>query len=123
MGYNFICSDNKWNPGIEQTLDKTFEQMRTTNTNKTRKNLPPYTQRKLFGILLHQTEIRLYLPFSDYYLPLFTTLGIEYAVHAEKSFRNRIKSNRNQIVFTIFRLIWNSKRTVSVCCSKSIGKW
>ena len=26
---------------------------------------------------------------------------------AEKSFRNRIESNRNQIVFTIFRLIWN----------------
>ena len=24
-----------------------------------------YTQRKLFGILLIQTEIRLYLPFSD----------------------------------------------------------
>ena len=32
----------------------------------------------------------------------------------EKFFRNLIKSNRNQIVFTIFRLIWNSKRTVSV---------
>ena len=28
-----------------------------------------------------------------------------------KSFRNLIKSNRNQIVFTIFRLIWNTKRT------------
>ena len=23
----------------------------------------------------------------------------------------------------LFRLIWNSKRTVSVCCSKSIGTW
>ena len=29
------------------------------------------------------------------------------AVHTEKSFRNLIKSTRNQIVFTIFRLIWN----------------
>ena len=28
-------------------------------------------------------------------------------VHTEKSFRNRIKSNRNHIVFSIFRLIWN----------------
>ena len=37
--------------------------------------------------------------------------------------RNLIKSNRNQIVLTILRLIWNSNRTVSVCCSKSIGKW
>ena len=32
-------------------------------------------------------------------------------VHTEKSFRNLIKSNRNQIVFTIFRFIWNSKQT------------
>ena len=38
--------------------------------------------------------------------------------HIEKSFRNLIKSNRNQIVLYIFRLIWNSKRTASVCCSK-----
>ena len=30
-----------------------------------------------------------------------------YAIHREKSFRNLIKSNQNQIVFTIFRLIWN----------------
>ena len=29
----------------------------------------------------------------------------------QKYFRILIKSNRNQIVFTIFRLIWNSKRT------------
>ena len=43
--------------------------------------------------------------------------------YTEKSFRNFIKSTRNQIVFTIFRLIWNSKRTASVCCSKSIRKW
>ena len=28
-------------------------------------------------------------------------------LHTEKSFRNLIKSTRNQIVFTIFRLIWN----------------
>ena len=37
-------------------------------------------------------------------------------------FQNLIKSNRNWIVFIIFRVIWNSKRTVSVFCSKSIGK-
>ena len=28
-------------------------------------------------------------------------------VHTEKSFRNLVKSNRNQIVFIIFQLIWN----------------
>ena len=28
-------------------------------------------------------------------------------IHADKFFRNLIKSNRNQIVFTIFRLIYN----------------
>ena len=34
-------------------------------------------------------------------------------VHTEKSYRSLIKSNPNQIVLTIFRLIWNSKRTRS----------
>ena len=33
-------------------------------------------------------------------------------IHTEKYFWNFIKSNRNQIVFTIFRLNWNSKRSV-----------
>ena len=31
--------------------------------------------------------------------------------HAEKSFPNLNKLTRNHVVFTIFRLIWNSKRT------------
>ena len=31
------------------------------------------------------------------------------SICTEKSFQNLIKSNRNQTVFTIFRLIWNSK--------------
>ena len=29
-----------------------------------------------------------------------------YAIHVEKSFGNLIKSTRNQIVFTMHRLIW-----------------
>jgi len=33
--------------------------------------------------------------------------------------RNLIKSNRNQIVFTIFRLIWNSKRTSELICNRT----
>ena len=32
---------------------------------------------------------------------------IFFSLHTEKYFRNLIKSTRNQIVFTIFRLIWN----------------
>ena len=32
--------------------------------------------------------------------------GIHVNLQTEKSFRNLIESNRNQIVFTIFRLIW-----------------
>ena len=39
-------------------------------------------------------------------------------VHVEKYFPNCIESNPNQIIFTIHRLISNSKRTVPVCCSK-----
>ena len=34
-------------------------------------------------------------------------LGVEKSVHTVKYFRNLIKSTQNQIVFTIFRLIWN----------------
>ena len=43
-------------------------------------------------------------------------------VHTEKSYRNLIESSRNYIVFTILRLSWNHKRTVSVSYSKSIRK-
>ena len=38
------------------------------------------------------------------------TMGVFYTVlmlHTDKSFRKFIKSNRNRIVFTILRLIWN----------------
>ena len=37
----------------------------------------------------------------------FSIAEIAAGVHTEKYFRNIIKSTRNQIVFTIFRLIWN----------------
>ena len=33
--------------------------------------------------------------------------GTSFCVRTEMHFRNLISSNRNQIVFTIFRLIWN----------------
>ena len=33
-------------------------------------------------------------------------------VHTEKSFRNLVKSNWNQIVFTISRMIWNQRTSV-----------
>ena len=34
-------------------------------------------------------------------------MHLENMLHAEKYFRNLIKSTRNQLVFTIYRLIWN----------------
>ena len=37
--------------------------------------------------------------------------NIELGLHREKYFRNLIKSNINQIVFTHFRLIWKNKQT------------
>ena len=42
----------------------------------------------------------------------------ERGVHTEKSFRNFIKSTRNQIVFTIFRLIW-----IQTDVTESIERW
>ena len=36
----------------------------------------------------------------------------KFPLHTEKSFRNLIKWNRNQIVFNIFRLIWNQTDSV-----------
>ena len=35
----------------------------------------------------------------------------EHCVHTEKYFQNLVKLNQNQIVSTIFLLIWKSKRT------------
>ena len=35
------------------------------------------------------------------------SLHMQATANTEKSFRNLIKSDRNQIVFTIFRMIWN----------------
>ena len=53
--------------------------------------------------------------FADYFGSVVfvtgTFLGV--CIHTEKSFQNHMKSNRNQIVSTIFQLIWNSKRTCS----------
>ena len=38
--------------------------------------------------------------------PVWNVIGLN-KLHTEKSFRNLIKSYRNQIVFTMHRLIWN----------------
>merc|ERR1719154_872678 len=44
--------------------------------------------------------------------------------HREIFPKKYIESNhRIQIVLSIFPFIWTGKRTLSVCCSKSIGKW
>ena len=44
-------------------------------------------------------------------------------IHADKFFRNLIKSNRNQIVFTIFRLIYNQTDVRLVQNKSEIGKY
>ena len=45
-------------------------------------------------------------------------------VHTEKSFWNLIKSIRNQIVFTIFWLIWNQTDSVRLVSNQSeYGKY
>ena len=43
----------------------------------------------------------------------FTTFDAQQLalLHTEKSFRNLIKSTRNQIEFTVFRLIWKQTDT------------
>ena len=45
------------------------------------------------------------------------------SLHTEKSFRNLINSNRNQIVFTIFRLIWNQKDVHLITKQLEKGKY
>ena len=49
--------------------------------------------------------------------------SISQRVHTEKPFRNFIKSIRNQIVFTIFRLIWNKKDVRLVPNQSEKGKY
>ena len=44
-------------------------------------------------------------------------------IHTEKSFRNLIKSNRNQILFTIFQLSWNQKKVRLVPNQSENGKY
>ena len=44
-------------------------------------------------------------------------------VHMEKYFWNLIKSNLNQIVFTIFRLIWNQTNVCLVPNQSENGKY
>ena len=43
-----------------------------------------------------------------------SVISLYLCIYTEKTFWNLINSNRNQIVFTIFRLIWNIKRALSV---------
>ena len=70
---------------------------------------------------IKQDVIELTTMFRFYFAPKGIPFGLEFScliekysvaflgpslLHTQKSFRNLIKSNRNQIVFTIFRLIW-----------------
>ena len=44
-------------------------------------------------------------------------------VHTEKSFRNLVESTRNQIVFTISRLIWNQTDVRLIQNQSEYGKY
>ena len=63
-------------------------------------------------------SIYIYIYDMEYIVAMY----VEYIVDTEKSFWNHINSNQNQIVFTIFRLIWNTNGHVRFCF-KSIGKF
>ena len=62
------------------------------------------------------TYIYIYMYIVLYLKVLQTINHNSTARHAGEYFPNLAKSNWNQIVFTVFRLIWNRKRTLSVCC-------
>ena len=53
----------------------------------------------------------------------YATKSCTVELYAEKSFRNLVKSNRNQIIFTIFRLIWNQTDVHSVPNQRENGKY
>ena len=48
---------------------------------------------------------------------------IRVEVYTDNFFRNLMKSNRNHIVFTIFRLIWNQTDACLVLNQSEIGKY
>ena len=69
------------------------------------------------------TYIHVYIYMHVYNLIyIFSPLRHVFIYTPEKYFRNLIKLTRNQIVFTIFRLIWNTNERVCLF-SKSIGAW
>ena len=88
-----------------------------------------HTEKNIFEILLDHTEITLYLSFSDWFgranghclfaVPNQSKNG-KYNILSVWS--NKI-SKRFLWVIQRFLKIWNSERTLSVYCCKSIGKW
>ena len=54
---------------------------------------------------------------------LYLRMNLEFFhIYTQKSFRNLIKSNRNQIIFTIFGLIWNQTEVRLVPNQSENGK-
>ena len=77
--------------------------------------VPPHPPSRSSEILNYTRSYRCCFPVF-----CFFSYAMANILRAEKYFQNLIESNPNQIAFNMHRLIWNSKRTVSVCCSKSI---
>ena len=67
--------------------------------------------RHLYIIYIYSMHVYIYIRFIYIYILVYTYIFLPEFVqredlHTEKYFRNLIKSTMNQIVFTIFRLIW-----------------
>ena len=54
-------------------------------------------------------------------LPPDRQIMLRFLIHTEKFFRNLIKSNRNQIVFTIFQINWKMVNTISFKIMALVG--
>ena len=77
----------------------------------------------LFFLYIFTTKIHLRLPRDPSTSPTtrHVSLFSQFQLHTEKSFRNIIASNRNQIVFTNFWLIWNQTDGFRLVPNRSIN--
>ena len=71
----------------------------------------PYTQRNLFEILLNQTEIRLYLPFSDWFGTKLTSVWFQINRNMVNTIWYRfdlIRFGKDISVYRFFKLVASS---------------
>ena len=108
--YAFLSLDKNWKVGLQQIVQTYYRVDIFLRLIK-------HEMQTSDGKLIHQENVCLWISSKKYQ----NCARIKYQTqHTEKSFRNLIKSNRNQIVFTIFRLISDSPEPVFLplrkCC-------